>query len=97
MLDHSTKLCSIVAAVLATMLVSSPGAAQGAKTTECTKIGICYCVSSDLKPMIDARIARYRQLAEEAHKAGKAVVTPTFGPTCSRSRRTSATVAPRLG
>jgi len=67
------------------MLVSSHGAAQGAKTTECTKIGICYCVNSDLKPVIDARVARYRQLAEEARKAGKAVgylsvpLSPTGG------------------
>ena len=58
---------------LVTATSASPVAAQAAKSTECTKIGICYCVNSDLKPVIEARIARFRQLAAEQRKAGKAV------------------------
>ncbi len=72
-----TQACRppLVAAALAlvAVLAPAPGAAQGAKSTECTKIGICYCVSTDLKPVIEARIAHFRQLAAEQRKAGKAV------------------------
>ena len=58
---------------LVTATSASPVAAQAVKSTECTKIGICYCVNSDLKPVIEARIAQFRQLAVEQRKAGKAV------------------------
>ena len=58
---------------LVTATSASPVAAQAAKSTECTKIGICYRVNSDLKPVIEARIAQFRQLAAEQRKAGKAV------------------------
>ena len=61
------------ALVIATVLMPISGAAQDAKSTECTKIGICYCVSSELKPVIEARIAQFRQLAAEQRKAGRAV------------------------
>jgi hypothetical protein len=66
---------ALVVAVVAlvAVLAPAPGAAQGAKSTECTKIGICYCVGTDLKPVIEARIAHFRQLAAEQRKAGKAV------------------------
>jgi hypothetical protein len=63
----------VAALALVAAMSTSPVAAQPAKSTECTKIGICYCVSSDLKPVIEARIARFRQLAAEQRKAGKAV------------------------
>ncbi len=61
------------ALALVAVMLPSPGAAQAAKSTECTKIGICYCVSAELKPVIEARIAQFRQLAAEQRKAGKAV------------------------
>jgi hypothetical protein len=48
-------------------------AAQAAKSTECTKVGICYCVNDDLKPAIAARVERFRQLIAEQRKAGKSV------------------------
>jgi len=49
-----------------------PGAV-GAKATECTKIGTCYCVNEELKPAITARVERFRQLIAEQRKAGKAI------------------------
>ncbi len=49
------------------------GHASAAKTTECTKIGICYCVNEELKPLIESKIARFRALTAEQRKAGKAV------------------------
>ena len=63
----------LAALSLALAIVPAPGAAQVAKSTECTKIGICYCISADLKPAIEAKVAFFRQQAAEARKAGKAV------------------------
>ncbi|MDQ2963002.1 MAG: hypothetical protein M3R31_07580 [Pseudomonadota bacterium] len=86
MLPANLNAAVFVAALsLAAAIVPSRGAAQAAKSTECTKIGICYCVSSDLKPAIEAKVAFFRQLAAEARKAGKAVgylsvpLSPTGG------------------
>jgi hypothetical protein len=65
---------SVLAALaLVAVMLPLPGAAQAAKSTECAKIGICYCVSTELKPVIETRIAQFRQLAAEQRKAGKAV------------------------
>jgi hypothetical protein len=59
--------------LLATALAPWHSAAQAAKSTECTKVGICYCVNDDLKATIVAKVERFRQLAAEQRKAGKAV------------------------
>ena len=70
--------------ILTFAVVSSPAMAQ-TKTTECTKIGICYCVNSELKPAIEAKVAAFRQMAADQRKAGKAVgylsvpLSPTGG------------------
>jgi hypothetical protein len=46
---------------------------HAAKTTECTKIGICYCVNDELKPTIASKVERFRQLIADQRKAGKSV------------------------
>ena len=51
----------------------APTAAHSAKATECTKLGICYCVNDELKPAIAAKVDRFRALVAEQRKAGKAV------------------------
>jgi hypothetical protein len=51
----------------------APAAAHAAKATECTKLGICYCVNDELKPAIAAKVDRFRALVAEQRKAGKAV------------------------
>ena len=54
MLPAHCKTGLVVAVVaFAAASMSSPSVAQGAKRTECAKIGICYCVSTELKPVID--------------------------------------------
>jgi hypothetical protein len=58
--------------VAATMLALAQ-LAQAAKSSECTKIGACYCVNDDLKPLIQSKVERFRQLLAEQRKAGKAV------------------------
>ena len=50
-----------------------PSGAYAAKSTECTKIGVCYCVNDDLKATIATRVDRFRTLIAEQRKAGKAV------------------------
>jgi len=47
--------------------------ARAAKTTECTKIGICYCVNDELKATVAARVERFRQMIAEQRKAGKVI------------------------
>jgi len=47
--------------------------ASAANVTECTVLNLCYCVNGDLKPTIDANVARVRQLLADQHRQGKAV------------------------
>jgi len=65
----------LVAAALTSGTLDAPAAraAESGKSTECTKIGLCYCVSGELKPAIDEKVARFRSLIAEQHKAGKTV------------------------
>ena len=58
------------------IVIASTGVAAdaiAAKATECTKIGICYCVNDELKPTIQSKVDRFRQSIAEQRKAGKAV------------------------
>jgi len=55
------------------MLSSWAGSAAAANSTECTKIGVCYCINADLKPVIESKIAHFRELAAQHRQAGKAV------------------------
>jgi len=59
--------------LFATALVILPSVAHAAKTTECSRIGICYCVNDELKATIASRVERFRQVIAEQRKAGKAV------------------------
>jgi hypothetical protein len=71
-LSARKPLLFLAAAALFTQAFTT-GAAEPAKSSECTKIGICYCVSSEVKPAIDEKIAGFRALIAEQHKAGKSV------------------------
>ena len=54
-------------------LCSASSGAFAAKATECTKVGICYCVNDELKATIQTKVDRFRQTIAEQRKAGKAV------------------------
>lgn len=69
---RNRRCVPLVVAVLAG-LAALPPAAAAAKSTECTKIGICYCVNDAVKPEIAARLERFRQTIAEQRKAGKTV------------------------
>ena len=62
-----------VAVAFAAILATSPGIAHAAKSTECTKGGICYCVNDELKATIATKVESFRQTIAEQRKAGKAI------------------------
>lgn len=67
---------AILAATLATCLagvLSRPAAAEPVMVTECTVIGLCYCVNKDYLTPINANIARLRQLIADQKTQGKAI------------------------
>jgi len=66
-----TRDAASLALGIALAIVSA--GAHAAKATECTKLGICYCVNDELKPVIAAKVERFRALIAEQRKAGKAV------------------------
>ena len=55
------------------MAFAACGNAYAAKSTECTKIGICYCVNDELKATIQSKVDRFRQTIAAQRSAGKAV------------------------
>jgi hypothetical protein len=65
-----TRLACLAAFVA---LSTAAGSAGAAKTTECTKVGICYCVNDELKATIQTKVERFRQTIAAERKAGKAV------------------------
>ncbi len=65
------SLYVVAASSFAAMALAA--AAEPARSSECTKIGICYCVSSEVKPAIEEKIGRFRALIAEQRKAGKSV------------------------
>ena len=65
----------VVAGALAALAYLACGSPQAsaANVTECTALNICYCVNSDLKPNIEANVARVRQLLADQRRQGKAI------------------------
>ena len=68
---HSSTMAATFALVAAATAWHEP--AHATKISECTKIGICYCVNEDLKPTIQAKVDRFRQILAEQRKAGKTI------------------------
>jgi hypothetical protein len=61
------------ALLVAGAVTLTPEPVLAAKATECTKIAICYCVNDDLKPLIEAKVAKFREVLAAQRKAGKAI------------------------
>jgi hypothetical protein len=59
--------------VVATVSMSVHRTAHAAKSTECTRVGVCYCVNDELKPTVTSRIETFRRMIAEQRRAGKAV------------------------
>jgi hypothetical protein len=73
MLPHRSAAIILQAAITTMSMAIAAKPALAAKTTECTKIAVCYCVDNDLKAVIDAKVARFREVLAADRKAGKAV------------------------
>lgn len=67
------KTAAATAAAVLAIAAAVPIPVLAAKATECTKIGICYCVNDELKPVIDDKVAKFRAMLAEQRKAGKSV------------------------
>jgi hypothetical protein len=68
------SLAIVAQAAIAAMSMAVPAnPALAGKSTECTKIAVCYCVGTDLKPVIDAKVASFRQMLAAERTAGRAV------------------------
>jgi hypothetical protein len=68
------RISNLAACVAFTATIALPQTtAHAAKTTECAKVGVCYCVNDELKATITARVERFRQMIADQRKAGKAV------------------------
>jgi len=57
----------------AALLALAPSMAHAAKATECTKLGVCYCVNEELRAAIATKVEAFRRIIGEQRKAGKAV------------------------
>jgi hypothetical protein len=64
---------STIVALVLSVAAFAPNPSLAAKATECTKILVCYCVNEDLKGLIDAKVAHFREVLASERKAGKAV------------------------
>src|SRR6476620_5610958 len=74
MVSHGTPAIIFkVALVLVTVTISAASSAQAAKTTDCSKIAVCYCINDDLRGVIEAKVAHFREILASQRKAGKAV------------------------
>jgi hypothetical protein len=69
-----SRSVSLRAAALAVSMAACPAyPVLAGRTTECVKIAVCYCVNSDLKELIDAKVAMFRDVLAAERKAGKAI------------------------
>jgi hypothetical protein len=74
--DHAMRFScrrACVAAALVVVALIPAAEVHAAKATECTKIGVCYCVNDELKATIAAKVDAFRQTIAEQRKAGKAI------------------------
>jgi hypothetical protein len=60
-------------ALAAVALVTPQAAGAAGLVTACTPLDICYCVNSDYREVIDANVARVRQLIASNKAQGKAI------------------------
>jgi hypothetical protein len=72
MTNTSARACAALCALLAAC-ASAPSPSPAAATTDCTTIGICYCINPAFKPVIDTQVAKLRGIIAAERAKGKAV------------------------
>jgi len=70
---HCMLAIMLAMALAAAALVSPQAAGAAGLVTACTPLDICYCVNSDYREVIDANVARVRQLIASNRAQGKAI------------------------
>jgi len=60
-----------VAAVLAVLVAASP--ADAANVTECTGVGVCYCINADFRDAIADKVDYFRKAIAAERAKGKAI------------------------
>jgi len=70
---HCMLAIMLTMALAAAALVSPQAAGAAGLVTACTPLDICYCVNSDYREVIDANVARVRQLIASNRAQGKAI------------------------
>jgi hypothetical protein len=67
----SVRLRDVGIALAFSLLAALP--VDAAPSTQCTVIGVCYCVNTDFKAAIDEKIASYRAAIAAERAKGKAI------------------------
>jgi hypothetical protein len=70
---RTRRLLLAFAVTLLAACTTTPPPSSSAPTTDCTAIGICYCINPGFKPVIDAQVAKLRGIIEAERAKGKAV------------------------
>jgi hypothetical protein len=73
MLSHVPGGMALQAALVAISVTAGANPSAATKITACTKIASCYCVNDELKDVIEAKVARFREVLASERKAGKAI------------------------
>jgi hypothetical protein len=73
MLSYVPGGIALQVALVAIAVGSTANPSVAAKITACTQLAICYCVNDDLKDVIEAKVARFREVLATERKAGKAI------------------------
>jgi len=68
----STARCAALWAAALLAAGAGPGV-QAAPLTDCSANGVCYCMNSDFKPVIDSQVDKLRGLIAAERARGKAV------------------------
>jgi hypothetical protein len=96
---HGMLAIMLTMALAALALVSPQAAGAAGLVTACTPLDICYCVNSNYREVIDANVARVRQLIASNKVQGKAIgylsipLSPAGGGSFSVNSEIAAKVA----
>jgi len=74
-MSAASALRSLLPAALfaSAIAILAPGDALAAKATECSKIGICFCVDQDVKLVVETKVANFRAQIADQRKRDKAI------------------------
>lgn len=72
MMSSTSRRAATLAASMF-VLVGAPHGAMAAPLTDCSGNGICYCMNSDFKPVIDSQVDKLRGIIAAERAKGRAI------------------------